>query len=102
MESDKPPGARISVKLAAYVATWLLALFATNPSFEYWSLAYLFPLGLAAFVNLRLGNDGGWGVLGFCYAIYILHAVFYFRSKTVRSTVLLFALLVVLLICTIS
>ncbi|HEY4282753.1 MAG TPA: hypothetical protein VGM62_06765 [Chthoniobacterales bacterium] len=100
--SEKPAGVGTSVKLAAYVATWLVALFAANPSCEYWSLAYLFPLGLAAFVNLRLGNDGGWGVLGFCYAIYVVHAVFYFRSKTIRSTVFLFAVLVILLVCNVS
>src|SRR4051812_4834724 len=102
MELDKPGGVRTSVKLAAFVGAWVLALFATNPSCEYWSLAYLFPLGLAAFVNLRLGNDGGWGILGLCYAIYVVHAVFYFRSKTVRSTVILFALLILLLICNVA
>jgi len=101
-ESGEPSGVRLSYKLAAYVAAWLLALFAANPSCEFWALAYLFPLGLAAFVNLRLGNDGGWGILGLCYAIYIVHAVFYFRSKTVRSTVIWFALLVLLLVCNVS
>ena len=95
-------GVRTGFKLVGYVVVWILALFATNPSCEFWALAYLFPLGLAAFVNLRLGNDGGWGVLIFCYAIYIVHAVFYFRSKTVRATVFLFALLVILLVCNVS
>src|SRR6266481_3602631 len=89
-------------KIVAYVAAWLIALFATNPSGSFWALAYLFPLGLAAFVNLRWGNDGGWGVLGLCVAIYVAHAFFYFRSKTVRSTVFWFALLIVLFVCNVA
>ena len=92
----------ISYKIGAYVVAWLVALFATNPSGDFWGLAYLFPLGLAAFVNLRLGNDGGWGVLGVCVAVYVVHAIFYFRSKTTRTTVMLLGLLVLLLICNVS
>jgi hypothetical protein len=93
---------RFSYRLILYAGAWLLALFATDPSVKFWALAYLFPLGLAAFVNLRLGNDGGWGVLGVCAAVYLVHAWFYFRSKTVRSTVILFTVLVILLICNVS
>jgi hypothetical protein len=93
---------RFSYKLIAYIVAWLAALFATDPTLSYWSLAYLFFLGLAAFVNLRWGNDGGWGVIGLVVAIYVVHAVFFFRSKTTRSTVLLFAVLVVLLVCNVS
>jgi hypothetical protein len=92
----------VSYKAACYVAAWLVALLATNPSGTYWALAYLFPLGLAAFVNLRWGNDGGWGVYGLCLSLYVVHAWFYFRSKTVRSTAILLALLVILLICNVS
>src|SRR5215831_8081746 len=93
---------RLRYKVMAYVGAWLLALFATDPTFSFWTLAYLFPLGLAAFVNLRWGNDGGWGVLGLVVAIYVIHAFLFFRSKTTRSTILLFALLIVLLVCNVA
>jgi hypothetical protein len=55
------------------------------------------PDRLAAFINLRLGNDGRWWVLGTSTAIYLVHAWFYFRSKTFRRTLILFGLLVALL-----
>ncbi|HJT82405.1 MAG TPA: hypothetical protein VJ719_14520 [Chthoniobacterales bacterium] len=102
-EASRPePRIRILPKTILYIVIWLAALLATNPSLEFAALAYLFPLGLAAFVNLRLGNDGGWWVLGFCYGIYIVHAVFYFRSNTTRSTILWLGLLVIILTCNVS
>ena len=99
-----PPGKRVRVlhKVIAYVVVWALALFTTNPSLSFWALAYLFPLGLAAFVNLRWGNDGGWGVLILCFAIYVAQAIFYFRSKTIRSTALWLGVLIALLICNVA
>ena len=93
---------RLLYKIGAYVAAWISALFATNPDGGLWALAYMFPLGLAAFLNRRWGNDGGWWVLGTCVGIYVVHAFFYFRSRTWRSTVLWFALLTILLLCNIS
>ena len=101
-QSSGSTGVRLSYKLIPYIVAWAAALVATNPTGNFWALAYLFPLGLAAFVNLRWGNDGGWGVLGLCAAVYVVHAIFYFRSKTWRSTLLWFALLVILLICNIA
>ena len=89
-------------KISTYIAAWLIALVATNPSGSFWALAYMFPLGLAAFLNLRWGNDGGWGVFALCIAIYVVHAYFYFRSKTTRSTLILLGVLVALLICNVS
>jgi hypothetical protein len=89
-------------KIAAYVAAWIAALFATNPNGGLWALAWMFPLGLAAFINRRWGNDGGWGVFAACVGVYVVHGYFYFRSRSVRSTVLLFALLVILFLCNIS
>jgi hypothetical protein len=97
-----PRRIRAAPKIIAYVAAWLVALIATNPSGSFWALAYLFPLGLAAFVNLRWGNDGGWWVLGICLGIYIVHAIYYFRSKTARSTWMLLGTLVLLLVCNVS
>jgi hypothetical protein len=102
LSADERKGVRLSYKLIAYIVAWLAALFATDPTCGYWSLAYLFPFGLAAFVNLRWGNDGGWGVMGVVVAIYVVLAFFFFRSKTTGSTVLLFAVLVVLLVCNVS
>jgi hypothetical protein len=95
-------GIRSSYKVVFYLLAWILALIATDPSLKYWALAYLFPLGLVAFVNLRLGNDGGWWALGGSTFIYLLHAVFYFRSKTAPATILLLAVLVVLLVCNVA
>ena len=89
-------------KVLLYAGIWVAAVLATDPSLKYWSLGYLFPLGLAAFINLRLGNDGGWGVLIAGFAIYLVHAIFYFRSNTSRSTMILFVILVVLLVCNVS
>ena len=86
-------------KTLFYLGAWILALFATNPTGGFWLWAYMFPLGLAAFINIRWGNDGGWGVFAACVAVYVVHAWFYFRSKTRLSTILWFALLVVLLLC---
>jgi hypothetical protein len=93
---------RPSHKIIAYVAAWLLALFATDPSGGLWSVAYLFPLGLAAFVNLHKGNDGGWGIFAACVGVYLVHGFLYFRSKTFRSTILWFVILVLLLVCNVS
>jgi hypothetical protein len=91
-----------SIQNHPYLAAWSLAFFATDPSSRYWALVYMFPLGLAAFVNLRLGNDGGWGVLAACIAVYLLHAYFYFRSKNFPSLIIWFAVLVLLLVCNIA
>ena len=33
-----------------------------------------------------------------CYAVYLVHGFFYFRSKTVMRTVILYGVLVVLLV----
>ncbi|HYR23522.1 MAG TPA: hypothetical protein VEP30_11445 [Chthoniobacterales bacterium] len=46
--------------------------------------------------------DGGWGVLIGGYAVYIVHGYFYFRSKTVTRTVILYAILVALLIANVA
>ena len=98
-ETDRSKQMRLKCKILLYAGAWIAALIATNPSGSFWSLAYIFPLGLAAFINIRWGNDGGWGVLAACVLVYVIHAYFYFRSKTQRSTFLWFAVLVVLLLC---
>jgi Na+/proline symporter len=93
---------RLRYKIVIYVAAWLAALFATNPSGKYWPLAYMFPLGLAAFFSRFWANTGGRGVLIGCVAIYLVHALFYVRSRKWWSTLLLFGVLAILLICNVS
>ena len=98
-DAHKPSGSnhvRPGYKIALYAGAWVAALFATNPNGGLWALAWMFPLGLAAFFNRRWGNDGGWGVFGACIATYLVHAWFYFRSRSRRSTLLLLGALVVL------
>ena len=89
-------------KIIFYIAAWLVALFATNPDGGLWALAWMFPLGLAAFINPHWANSGGWGVFGACIGIDLVHAYFYFRSRTLRSTLFLFSVVIVLLICNVS
>ena len=89
-------------KIICYVAAWSVALFASNPKGGLWALAWMFPLGLAAFINRQWANSGGWGILAACIAVYVIQAWFYFRSRTLRSTLFLFGVLVILLICNVS
>src|SRR5437763_16022368 len=88
----------LKYKLLGYIAAWLIALFATDPSGGLWSLAWMFPLGLAAVASRHAANDGGWGVFGACVGVYLVHAIFYFRSRTSRATAAAFLLLVALLV----
>jgi hypothetical protein len=93
---------RLRYKIVAYVLAWLAALIATNPSGKHWPLAYLFPLGLAAFLSRYWANTGGWGVFLGCIAVYLVHGWFYLRSRKLWSTLLLFGVLAILLICNVS
>ena len=70
----------LKYKIIAYIVTWLVALFATNPNGKYWPLVYTFPIGLAAFANQ---HSGGRGLFAACIAIYLAQAYFYFRSRKV-------------------
>lgn len=91
-----------NAKLIAYAAAWLAALIATNPDGGLWALVWMFPLGLAEFVSHRGAAGGGWGIFAACIGVYVLHGYFYFRSKTTRSTIFLFGVLVVLLLCNVA
>jgi len=62
----------------------------------------MFPLGLAAFIDRQWANSGGWGVFAGCIAAYLIHAWFYFRSRSLLATVLLLAVLAILLVCNVS
>ncbi len=89
-------------KIISYVVAWLVALFATNPNGGLLALAWMFPLGLAAFIGPHWGHGGGWGVFAGCIGVYLVHAYFYFRSRNLRSTLLLFGVLAILLICNVA
>jgi len=87
---------RLLYKVIAYVAIWIVALALTAPGL--WALAWMFPLGLVAVIDRHTANAGGWGILLGCYAVYLVHGFFYFRSKTTTRTIILYGVLVVLLI----
>jgi hypothetical protein len=93
---------RLRHKIAFYAAAWLGALFATNPNGGLWALAWMFPLGLAAFINPHWSNDGGWGVFAACIAVYVIHGWFYFRARNSRTTLFLIGVLAILLISNVS
>ena len=93
---------QLRFKIICYVVAWFAALFSTNPNGGLWALAWMFPLGLAAFVDRHWANSGGWGVFIGCIAVYVIHALFYFRSRTLRLTLFLFGVLAILLICNVS
>jgi hypothetical protein len=89
-------------KIISYIATWFLALVATDPSFGLWSLAWMFLLGLYAFVFPADKQHSGWAALIVGALIYVVHAFFYFRSRTRRSTILWYVVLVILLLCNVQ
>ena len=93
---------RLRCKIVCYAVAWLAALFATNPIGSLWALAWMSPLGLAAFIDRQWANSGGWGVFAGCIAVYLIHAWYYFRSQSLRTTVFLFGVLAILLICNVS
>src|SRR5260370_28399725 len=82
---------RLLHKIIAYVAIWIVALALTAPGL--WALAWMFPLGLVAVIDRHTANAGGWGVLIGCYAVYLVHGFFYFRSNTTTRTVILYVVL---------
>lgn len=105
MFEDKPATAIPTVSLRAriilYAATWCAALLAID--LRLWALVYLFPAGLFAF--LPPGQpDEKWAnpLLCFGWAIYIVHAVFFFRTRQRKTVWILFAVLVVLLVCNVG
>ena len=102
MEAAPEIPVRPRVKISAYLVAWLLALFATNPSGALWSLAWMFPLGLVAVFYPPGLREQGWVGMLTCYAFYIIHGHFFFRTKTRRSIYLWYAALIVILICNVS
>ena len=44
-------------KIISYLAAWLVALFVTDPNGGLWALAWMFPFGVAAFINPHRGQQ---------------------------------------------
>ena len=98
--SEENPVAEVStvslrVRAVLYVASWAAALLALD--YRLWALVYLFPAGLFAF--MPPGMDGKWARPLLClgWAIYILHAVFFFRARQRRAVWIWFGVLLLLL-----
>jgi hypothetical protein len=90
--------ASLRYKIIGYCATWIVALVATDPTLGFWSLAWMFPMGLAKVV-LPIGtDDSGWTIFSVCVAVYVVHAVLFFRSKNLGWTLAWFVVFVILLI----
>jgi hypothetical protein len=62
----------------------------------------MFPLGLFAFSFPERRQDGGWVVIVVVAAIYVTHALFYFRARSSRSAFILFGVLVAFLVCNVA
>ena len=88
-------------KIIFYCVTWIIALVATDPSLKYAALVYMFPMGLIGFVSSPILING-WVALFSSTAVYVAHAVFFFRARRRQITIALGAVLVILLICNVS
>jgi hypothetical protein len=88
-------------RIIFYCFAWAAALIATSPSLELFSLVWMFPLGLAALIHPPW-SQGGWPAIGVGTAIYVAHAILYFRAKRRGIVIILAIVLVVMLICNVS
>ena len=85
-------------KIIAYVAVWLVALFATDPSLGLWALAWMFPLGLFALIPpswQELGGRFGWWAAS---RFYVDPRRFLFPRPRKSRDLFWFAILVLLLV----
>ena len=99
----KPRGLdNVRVRVSIYVACWLLALLATNPSASLLPLIYMFPLGLFAFLFPKSTASGGWTILFGVVLFYLAHANVYFRARSRRLTIIMLVVLVLALICNVA
>jgi hypothetical protein len=84
-------------KVIIYIAIWLIALFCADFSFSPWPLAYIYPLGLFAFLLPEWRET--WSAMIAPIVIYVALAVLYFRSKSVRNTIIWLVVTAALLTC---
>lgn len=105
MFEDKSATAILTVSLRTrvilYAATWAAALLALD--LRLWALVYMFPMGLFAFIPAGYA-DAKWGIplLIFGWIIYIGHAVLYFRARQCKTIWILYAVLLLLLVCNVG
>jgi hypothetical protein len=88
----------LRVRFILYAAAWAAALLAIDV--RLWSLVYMFPAGLFAF--LPPGQpDEKWAIPLLClgWSIYIAHAVFFFRARRRKIIWIWYAVLLLLLVC---
>lgn len=87
----------LRTRVILYAASGAAVLLAID--LRLWSLAYLFPAGLFAFIPPGL-NDEKWAVplLVLGWVIYFVHAVFYFRARQRKAIWILYAVLLILLL----
>lgn len=84
-------------RLILYAASGAAVLLAID--LRLWSLVYMFPMGLFAFIPPGPADEE-WAVplLVLGWVIYIVHAVFFFRARRRRAIWILYAVLLVLLV----
>jgi hypothetical protein len=66
-------------------------------------LVYMFPTGLFAFIPSGF-VEAKWGIplLVLGWLIYLVHAVFFFRTRTCKTIWILYAMLLLLLVCNVG
>lgn len=101
VEHSQGNHSRRRAKVTAYLVAWAAALFATDPSLRLWSLAWMFPIGLFAWIPENW-KEAGRVWLAFGFLLYFVHAVFYFRARGRTTGYILFAVLIVLLLANVG
>lgn len=87
----------LRTRVILYAASGAAVLLAID--LRLWSLVYMFPMGLFAFLPPGPADDK-WAVplLVIGWVVYIGHAFFYFRARRRKAIWILYAVLLVLLI----
>jgi len=88
----------LRVRIILYAAAWAAALLTIDV--RLWALVYMFPSGLFAFIPSGF-VDAKWGIplLVLGWIIYLVHAVFFFRARRRKTIWILYAMLLLLLVC---
>lgn len=91
----------LRTRVILYAAGWAAALLAID--LRLWALVYMFPTGLFAFIPTGFA-EAKWGIflLVLGWIIYIVHAVLFFRARRRKTIWILYAMLVLLLVCNVG
>lgn len=91
----------LRVRIILYAAAWAAALLAIDV--RLWTLVYLFPAGLFAFIPSGF-VEAKWGIplLVLGWIVYLVHAVFFFRVRRPKTIWILYAMLLLLLVCNVG